>query len=87
MSNLCKSICSAYTNKIADATETHQFNWLCDNFFPLLSVFYHYQFRSKKTLELSLDWLKNSKYSRRVWEGLIPFIGNQLIDSRREMCK
>jgi hypothetical protein len=30
------------------------------SFFPLLTMFYHYQFRMKKSVELSLDWV--SKY-------------------------
>jgi hypothetical protein len=74
--------------KLKVARETRQYQWLCESFFPLMTVFYHYQFRSKKSLELSLDWLKTSKCPRRVWESrAIPIIGQQLIDSRREMCE
>ncbi|RFU73489.1 hypothetical protein TARUN_8774 [Trichoderma arundinaceum] len=58
---------------------------LADSFFPLLVVFYHYQFRTKKSLELSLDWLKTSSYpamachSRAIHETT-----QQLLDSRKE---
>ncbi|UKZ79596.1 hypothetical protein TrVFT333_007354 [Trichoderma virens FT-333] len=58
---------------------------LADSFFPLLVVFYHYQFRTKKSLELSLDWLKSPTYpaaachSRAIREA-----AQQLLDSRKE---
>lgn len=61
---------------------------LAESFFPLLVVFYHYQFRTKKSLELSLDWLVPSSYpamachSRAIREA-----SQQLLDSRKEHCK
>lgn len=61
---------------------------LAENFYPLLVVFYHYQFRTKKSLELSLDWLKTPQYpaaachSRAIHEA-----AQYLLDSRKEHCK
>lgn len=61
---------------------------LAESFYPLLVVFYHYQFRTKKSLELSLDWLKTPKYpaaachSRAIHEA-----AQYLLDSRKEHCK
>ncbi|KAL6818612.1 hypothetical protein GGI42DRAFT_359658 [Trichoderma sp. SZMC 28013] len=58
---------------------------LSDSFFPLLVVFYHYQFRTKKSLELSLDWLKSPTYpvaacqSRAIREA-----AQQLLDARKD---
>ncbi|CAG9938328.1 unnamed protein product [Clonostachys rosea f. rosea IK726] len=33
-----------------------------ENFFGVLAIFYHYHFRNKKSLEVSLDWLKAPGY-------------------------
>lgn len=61
---------------------------LAESFYPLLVVFYHYQFRTKKSLELSLDWLKTPQYpaaachSRAIREA-----AQYLLDSRKEHCK
>jgi hypothetical protein len=54
---------------------------LADEFFPLLATFYHYQFRTRKSLEVSLDWLKSSKYSGCRHKA-IEHSGKILLDSR-----
>lgn len=49
---------------------------------------YHYQFRTKKSLEVSLDWLKSSKYPREARHSKILAVTTKcLIDSRKDFCK
>ncbi|KAK7424883.1 hypothetical protein QQX98_000158 [Neonectria punicea] len=49
-------------NDPAIAHAKSHYQWLTDKVFPLLAVFYHYQFRTKKSLEMPLDWLKSSPH-------------------------
>ncbi|KAH6997914.1 hypothetical protein BKA56DRAFT_664561 [Ilyonectria sp. MPI-CAGE-AT-0026] len=49
---------------VAHAKSLYQ--WMTDKVFPLLAIFYHYQFRTKKSLDMSLDWLKSSTYPSRA---------------------
>jgi hypothetical protein len=61
---------------------------LADSFFPLLVVFYHYQFRTKKSLELSLDWLKAPTYPPALCHNrAIREYAQQLLDCRKDHCK
>ncbi|KAL6886539.1 hypothetical protein HDV57DRAFT_392431 [Trichoderma longibrachiatum] len=58
---------------------------LADSFFPLLVVFYHYQFRTKKSLELSLDWLKAPTYPPALCHNrAIRESAQQLLDCRKD---
>lgn len=76
------------TDKTEVAMKGQVYKRLAESFYPLLVVFYHYQFRTKKSLELSLDWLKTSQYpaaachSRAIHE-----TAQYLLDSRKEHCK
>jgi hypothetical protein len=57
-------------------------------FFPLLTMFYHYQFRMKKSIELSLDWLKSSKYPSEARKSkLLHQSAKDMHDHRRSFCK
>ncbi|KAK7420471.1 hypothetical protein QQZ08_010387 [Neonectria magnoliae] len=49
-------------NDPAIAHAKSHYQWLTDKVFPLLAVLYHYQFRTKKSLEMPLDWLKSSPH-------------------------
>lgn len=79
---------STSTDKLPVAIQGQIYKRLSDSFFPLLVVFYHYQFRTKKSLELSLDWLKSPTYpvaacqSRAIREA-----AQQLLDARKDHCK
>lgn len=55
----------------------------------MLTMFYHYQFRTKKSLEVSLDWLKSSSSypSRALRSKMLHYTARDLVDSRREFCK
>jgi hypothetical protein len=55
----------------------------------LLAIFYHYQFRTKKSIEFSFDWLDNisSSHVPREDRDLIRRLGQQLLASRKELCK
>lgn len=64
-----------------DTAQLHRFNKLCDVFFPLLTIFYHYHFRTKKSLEVSLDWLRPGHHKT------LRHIAEHLLDSRKKMCK
>ncbi|KAL7925117.1 hypothetical protein ACQKWADRAFT_285099 [Trichoderma austrokoningii] len=58
---------------------------LAESFYPLLVVFYHYQFRTKKSLELSLDWLKTPQYPATACQSrAIREAAQYLLDSRKE---
>ncbi|KAK1241473.1 hypothetical protein MKX08_001447 [Trichoderma sp. CBMAI-0020] len=58
---------------------------LAESFYPLLVVYYHYQFRTKKSLELSLDWLKTPKYPAAACHSkAIHEAAQYLLDSRKE---
>ncbi|KAG9249526.1 uncharacterized protein F5Z01DRAFT_631548 [Emericellopsis atlantica] len=60
--------------------------YLSDGFFPLLATFYHYQFRTKKSLEVSLDWLRSSKYNGCRYKA-IEHSGRILLDSRKHFLQ
>ncbi|CAM1506803.1 Fc.00g064440.m01.CDS01 [Cosmosporella sp. VM-42] len=61
-----------------------QYQGLSEKFFPLMAVFYHYQFRTKKSLELSLDWLKSPYPSKACQSKRIRNFAKDLIDSRKK---
>jgi hypothetical protein len=52
----------------------------------LIAVFYRYQFRTKKSLEMSMDWLKPSSMNREAYESLCRS-AEQLLAGRKEMCE
>jgi hypothetical protein len=52
---MCPENVADHMGKVAIHT---RYKYLFENLFPLVSVFYHYQFRTKRSVELSLDWLK-----------------------------
>ncbi|KAG6038371.1 hypothetical protein E4U41_004237 [Claviceps citrina] len=68
-------------------SQTQQCRRLIENFYPLLAVFYHYQFRTKKSIELSFDWLENMSSSNVPPEdkSQIRHFGQQLLVSRRAL--
>ncbi|KAG5984030.1 hypothetical protein E4U55_006259 [Claviceps digitariae] len=65
--------------------QTLQYRRLIDGFYPLLAIFYHYQFRTKKSIELSFDWLDSISSSNvpREEKTQIRHFGQQLLVSRR----
>jgi hypothetical protein len=76
------------TNKSEVAMKGQIHKRLTESFFPLLVVYYHYQFRTKKSLELSLDWLKTPKYPAAACQSrAIHEAAQYLLDSRKEHCK
>ncbi|KOS16899.1 hypothetical protein ESCO_004741 [Escovopsis weberi] len=65
--------------------QSHMYKWLTESFFPLLTVFYHYQFRTKKSVEMSLDWLTPSAYPAAAMQGQAFHVTAQnLINSRKD---
>ncbi|KAF5125625.1 hypothetical protein E5D57_010315 [Metarhizium anisopliae] len=69
------------------SSQTHQYQRLVDNFYPLLTIFYHYQFRTKKSIELSFEWLDgiSSSHVPREDKELIRRFGHQLLASRKDL--
>lgn len=61
---------------------------LADTYFPLVAVFYHYQFRTK-SLDLSLDWLEAGQAPGQALKkrAEIRLLGQRLLDARKEMCE
>ncbi|GAO15506.1 hypothetical protein UVI_02020800 [Ustilaginoidea virens] len=68
-------------------SQTQQHRRLVDNFYPLLAIFYHYQFRTRKSIELSFDWLDGMPSSSvpREDKDNIRCIGQQLLVSRASL--
>lgn len=65
-----------------------RYKWLGDVVYPLLSVFYHYQFRTKKSLELSVDCLKRPAQRIGMLDlGPIGQTCQALLNSRKDFCK
>lgn len=62
---------------------------LADTYFPLVAIFYHYQFRTKKSLDLSLDWLEAGLAAGQALKkrAEIRRLGQQLLDARKDMCE
>lgn len=87
----CKYSFATFSGHTADSPGKdaiqHRYKCLLENFFPLLAIFYHYQFRTKKSLELSPDWLRAPKYSsvRRV--KAIETTARGLLDCRKKFRK
>ncbi|KAG6171631.1 hypothetical protein E4U27_007140 [Claviceps purpurea] len=71
------------------AAQTQQYKRLIDCFFPLLATFYHYQFRTKKSIELSLTWLDRISPLdvSREDKAQICHLGQQLLASRRDLYR
>ncbi|KAK2596188.1 hypothetical protein QQS21_006393 [Conoideocrella luteorostrata] len=60
---------------------------LLNNFYPLLTIFYHYQYRTKKSIELSFDWvdgISSSNVSRED-KAQIFYFGQRLLASRKDL--
>jgi hypothetical protein len=68
----------------AFAAQCRPYQKLIDSFFPLMAVFYRYQFRTKKSLEMSMDWLKPSKVATFAYEAMCRSAG-QMLACRNEM--
>jgi len=62
---------------------------LADVHFPMVAIFYHYQFRTKKSLEISLDWLQAGSHHRHdpKNKGDICHLGRRLLEARKDMCR
>lgn len=61
------------------------YRWMSDLVFPLMTTFYHYQFRTKKSLEVSLDWLSSSKYPSRACKSKpLQMTAKHLFESRKD---
>lgn len=58
-----------------------------DSFFPQLTILYHYLFRMKKSIEVSVEWLKAPKYARHPRGKAIEHTGMAMIDCRKKFCK
>lgn len=59
-----------------------------ESFFPLLTMFYHYQFRMKKSVELSLDWLAStSSPSEQRRNRLLVNCVQDIDDARMDFCR
>ncbi|KEY74129.1 hypothetical protein S7711_05378 [Stachybotrys chartarum IBT 7711] len=58
---------------------------LSEGFFPLLTIFYHYQFRTKKSLEVSLDGLKSPYPGMTYPTQTISRLAQSLLDTRKAM--
>lgn len=52
-----------------------------------MTIFYHYQFRMKKSLEFSPDWLREPKYSARRHVKGIEAAANDMLDCRKKFRK
>lgn len=61
------------------------YRWMSDMVFPLMTTFYHYQFRTKKSLEVSLDWLSSSKYPAKACKSkVLQMTAKHLFESRKD---
>ncbi|ATY64906.1 hypothetical protein A9K55_005275 [Cordyceps militaris] len=61
------------------------YRWMLDLVFPLMTTFYHYQFRTKKSLEVSLDWLSSSKYPSKACKSkTLHLTSKHLFESRKD---
>ncbi|CEJ85813.1 hypothetical protein VHEMI03923 [[Torrubiella] hemipterigena] len=75
-------------SKASDATYVANlkgnYRWLGDTAFPLITTFYHYQFRMKKNLSPPDDWLKSSGYPERARKSkALRQLTNAILDSRK----
>lgn len=59
---------------------------MCESVFPLVSIFYHYQFRTKKNVEVSMEWMKGSKFSARRSKA-VDHAAQSMLDSRKHFCE
>lgn len=50
-------------------------------------MLYHHQFRSKKNIEVSLDWLETDSKYNKIDTKSIRNAGKRLVESRKELCK
>lgn len=57
-----------------------------ESVFPVVSIFYHYQFRTKKNIEVSMDWMKSPKFSSRRNKH-VEHAAQTLLDSRKHFRK
>ncbi|KAF7562176.1 hypothetical protein G7046_g1963 [Stylonectria norvegica] len=74
------------SNETIVTAKKMQYKRLAERFFPLMTVFYHYQFRTKKSLEMSLDWLKSPSYPLRACQSKsLRIYAKDLVDSRKQM--
>lgn len=56
-----------------------------ESFFPVMAIFYHYHFKMKKSVEVSMDWLKAPAYpSNAVLSKRLHHAAKELIDCRKD---
>ncbi|KAL6869296.1 hypothetical protein ACO1O0_000620 [Amphichorda felina] len=65
----------------------NRYKYLLEHFFPLVAIFYHYQFRTKKSLELSADWLREPKFSSGRYIKAIETTAGDLLDCRKKFLQ
>ena len=61
--------------------------WHLENFFPVMTIFYHYHFRNKKSVEVSMDWLKAPYPTRACHSKRLHHAAKEMFDSRKPFCK
>lgn len=71
-------------NNMLKAVVQSRYRMLTD-FFPLIAIFYHYQFRTKKSLEVSLDWPKSA--ARPCQSKSIHRAAEKVLERRKSFCK
>lgn len=70
------------------AQQQSYYKWLGDNFFPLITVFYRFQFRMKRNLELPTDWLKAACYPAHARKSkALHRLTEDVFNARKEFCK
>ncbi|UNI19549.1 hypothetical protein JDV02_005729 [Purpureocillium takamizusanense] len=74
-------------NNPAAAHDESLYQWMIDKVFSHLATFYHYHFRTKRSLEISLDWLNSSKYPSRAFHSQkLRKFTKDMLRSREDLC-
>lgn len=53
----------------------------------MIAIFYHYHFRNKKSIEVSMDWLKSPYPSQACRSKGLQQAGTDMLDGRKPFCK
>lgn len=70
------------------AKQQSYYKWLGDNFFPLVTVFYRFQFRMRRNLELPKDWHKDTCYPAHARNSkTLQKLTKAVFDGRTDFCK
>lgn len=60
----------------------------CERVFPIVAIFYHYTFRTKKSIELSLDCFEQKPHNQLSEQRAeTRRLAQKLVDARRELCR